>query len=246
MNKNVSWLALIFLLSQYGFSQTILSEPFKVVNSKYDEQSPVIGVDALYFTVANHPDNVGGKKDPGDIWVSVYVDGNWSKPIHGGNVINDASYNAVAGFSFDGKQMYLLGHYGKKGSSPESQGISVSKLEDYGWSAPENISIPYFLNRSTSLTGMVNAEGTIFVYAADGYNNTKEGTEDIYITLKKDGKWGEPINLGATINTPFQELSPTLSEDGKTLFFSSNGRNGHGGFDIFSSTRLDDTYQLWS
>jgi OOP family OmpA-OmpF porin len=246
MKTKVYWLALIFLLSQHAEGQRIQIDPFKTVNSKYDEQDPVFGPDALYFTIANHPENIGGEKDLGDIWVSVWAGGVWSKPIHGGNAINDEGYNAVAGFSADGKQMFLLGHYGKKGAAATSQGIAVSKLGAYGWGTPENISIPYFINRSSTLSGMVNADENIFVYAADSYANTKGGTEDIYVSIKKEGRWSEPINLGATINTPFQELSPSISEDGKTIYFSSNGRNGAGGFDIFKSTRLDETWQLWS
>lgn len=245
INK-VYWLALVFLLALNAKAQSIQTDPFKPVNSKYDEQNPVFGADGLYFTVANHPENIGGRKDPGDIWVSIWEGGVWSKPIHAGKAINDAGYNSVAGFSADGKQMFLLGHYGKKGASATTQGISVSTLGAYGWSAPENLGIPYFLNRSEHFSGMINSEANIFVFSADGYNNTKDGTEDIYVTLKKDGKWTEPINLGATINTPFQEWSPSISEDGKTLYFSSNGRNGEGGFDIFKTTRLDDTWQLWS
>ncbi len=98
------------------FGQRIVSAPFKLVNSPYNEESPVITPDgkALYFTVANHPQNSKGKKDLGDIWVSLWMNGAWNTPIHGGNVINDASYNAVAGFSADGTQLFLSGHYGKK------------------------------------------------------------------------------------------------------------------------------------
>ena len=244
MKTKACWLAIILSFALKAESQSIQTAPFKSVNSPYDEQNPVIGPDALYFTVANHPQNIGGKKDLGDIWVSVWVGGAWSKPIHGGNLINDAAYNSVAGFSPDGKQMFLLSHYGKKGTPATTQGISVSSLGDYGWSAPVNIPIPYFLNRSHFLSGMINADGNIFVFAADSYNT--KGVEDIYVCFKKEEKWSEPVNLGGDINTPFQELSPSLSEDGKTIFFSSNGRNGEGGFDIFKSTRLDDSWQLWS
>src|ERR1051326_6833646 len=106
---NVCWLALVLPIALTIKAQHIQTSPFKSVNTMYDEQNPIIGPDALYFTVANHPQNIGGKKDPGDIWVSVWVGGAWSKPIHGGNAINDAGYNAVAGFSRDGKQMFLLG-----------------------------------------------------------------------------------------------------------------------------------------
>jgi outer membrane protein OmpA-like peptidoglycan-associated protein len=234
----------IVAISFSSHAQHIESTAFKSVNSPYDEQNPVVGPDGLYFTVARHPQNVGGKKDAGDIWVSTWVGGAGSKPIHLDNPINDAAYNAVAGFSPDGKQMFLLGHYGKKGANATTQGIAVSRLGDYGWTAPENISIPYFLNKSEHFSGMINAEGSVFVFSAESY--VKKGAEDIYVSLKADGKWSEAINLGDQINTPNQEWTPSLSDDGKTLYFSSNGRNGSGGFDIFKSTRLDDTWQSWS
>src|SRR5258707_14230042 len=178
MKTKAYWLALILSFALKAGAQSIQSGPFKSVNSPYDEQNPVIGPDALYFTVANHPQNVGGKKDIGDIWVSVWVGGTWSKPIHGGNMINDAAYNSVAGFSRDGKQMFLLSHYGKKGGSATTQGISVSQLGDYGWSAPVNITIPYFLNRSHFLSGTINVDENIFVFAADSFNT--KGVEVIY------------------------------------------------------------------
>jgi outer membrane protein OmpA-like peptidoglycan-associated protein len=229
-----------------GFAQNILSTPFKLVNSTYDEQSPVITPDgrALYFTVANHPQNTDGKKDLGDIWVSLWLGGAWSAPIHAGNVINDVSCNSVAGFSADGNRLFLLNHFGKSGGAASTQGIAVSKRTDSGWSTPENISIPYFLNRSAKLTGMINQEENVFIFAADGYNT--KGVEDIYVSLKKEDRWTEPINLGSVINSPSQELSPSISADGKTIYFASNGRQGYGGFDIYASTRLDDSWTAWA
>lgn len=60
------------------------------------------------------------------------------------------------------------------------------------------------------------------------------GELDIWKSLKdKDGKWGSPINLGPTINTPGNEKSPFFHSDGKTLYFSSTGHLGYGGYDIF-------------
>jgi len=77
--------------------------------------------------LANHPQNVNGKKDLGDIWISLWIGGAWTAPVHGGSVINDGSYNAVAGFSADGNQLFLVNHFGKKGGAASTQGISVSK-----------------------------------------------------------------------------------------------------------------------
>ncbi len=62
------------------------------------------------------------------------------------------------------------------------------------------------------------------------------GGLDIYKTeIQSDGTWGKPVNLGPTINSQFNEETPFISDDMKTLFFSSQGHKTMGGFDIFSS-----------
>jgi outer membrane protein OmpA-like peptidoglycan-associated protein len=216
------------------------------LNSGWDEQNPVLSPDrkTLWFTVANHPQNTAGKKDPGDIWYSRWENGQWAVPVHGGPLLNDRGYNAVAGFSDTGDQLFLFNHYDRTGNV-RTQGISVSSKTNSGWSAPENISIPYFLNRSLVLSGQVSADGTVFVYAAEAYDS--RGAEDLYVSLKNSaGQWSEPRNLGTVINSTFQELSPWLSADKKYLYFSSNGRKGYGSFDVYFSERLDETWTNWS
>lgn len=227
-------------------AQVLNSESFKPVNSFFDEQNPIISPDGqtLFFTISNHPSNVGGKKDPGDIWYSRLTGGQWSAPVHGGSLINDRAYNAVAGFSSNGEQLYLHGHYDPSGERARTQGISISSNVGNGWSRPANISIPYYQNKSGLLCGTIAQDGSVFVFSADTYGT--RGVDDLYVCFNEHGKWSEPKNLGSTINTQFQELSPALSEDGKTLFFSSNGLKGSGSFDVFSATRLDDTWMNWS
>ncbi|VAW47226.1 OmpA/MotB [hydrothermal vent metagenome] len=78
------------------------------------------------------------------------------------------------------------------------------------------------------------------------YKNSR-GNDDIYICLKdEDGNWSAPDNLGPTINTSGFEISPFLSEDGKILFFSSDGHGGYGDADIYMSRRLYDSWGIWS
>lgn len=237
--------AILIHLFQLSYAQLTGDNYFTHVNSEYDELNPVISPDGklLFLTIANHPQNVGGKKDPGDIWFSVLTGAEWSSPVHAGSLLNDKNYNAVAGFSSDGSRLFLLSHYTNPGKTP-TQGIAVSKNNGSGWSSPENISIPYFQNKSTALGGHVTSDGGIFVFSAETYGT--KGVEDIYVSLNEDGRWTEAKNLGGKINTAFQELSPSLSADGKTLYFSSNGRKGKGSFDVYSSTRLDDSWTNWS
>jgi OmpA-OmpF porin, OOP family len=225
---------------------TFTPAAFQWINSQHDEQNPVLAPDGqtLYFTIRNHPQNIDGKRDPGDIWFSTWVDNRWSEPIHGGTLINDRGYNAIAGFSSDGSQMYLMNHYATSGQA-RTQGIAVSKKRAGTWSAPENISIPYFQNKSSIQSGHIAANGKVFVYSAETYGS--HGVDDLYIVFKEaDGKWSEPKNLGPVINTQFQELSPSFSADGQTLYYASNGRKGMGSFDIYQSTRLDDTFTNWT
>lgn len=242
----IHFLALGLIFSATTFAQ-LNPASTQNLNSSYDEQNAVMSPDgqSMFFTIANHPLNIGGKRDPGDIWFSMLVDGQWSVPVHGGKLLNDMSYNGVAGFSSDGSQMFLLSHYGTGSSVARTQGISVSKNNSSGWSKPENIAIPYFQNKSSIVSGYVTPDNTVFVYSAETYGSY--GVEDIYVTLKgPDGKWSAPKNMGATINTQFQELSPSVSIDGKTLYFSTNGRKGSGSFDVYSATRLDDSWAKWS
>lgn len=246
--KRVILILPLSLILTSGISQTTVTpESFRLVNSPYDEQAPVVSPDGktLYFTRGNHPDNIGGKSDPGDIWMSLFIDGVWSAPVHAGPLLNDRAYNAAIGFSADGSQMFLVSHYSGTEVSARTQGISVSKKTASGWSKPENIFIPYFLNRSNFNSGFVSADGNVFVFSAETYGTF--GVEDIFISLKDtEGRWGEPRNAGRIVNTQFQELAPSLSDDGKTLYFSSNGRKGLGSFDIYSSTRIDENYYTWS
>lgn len=227
-------------------AQVLNTTAFQLVNSREDEQAPVISPDGktLYFTIGNHDQNVGGKKDPGDIWISLWVGGQWSAPVHAGPVLNSRGYNAVAGLSADGSQLFLHGHYDPTGATARTQGIAVARNTGGGWSQPENIQIPYFQNKSTQVGGYVSPDKGIFVFSADTYGT--RGVEDIYVSFNEDGRWTEPRNVGSGINTQFQELCPSLSADGRTLYFSSNGRRGNGSFDVYYAERLDDTWTRWS
>ena len=87
----------------------------------------------------------------------------------------------------------------------------------------------------------ISSDGNTLYFVSDhpkGFGGT-----DLYKVQKnKKGKWGKPENLGETINTSLDELNPFIYDDNK-LYFSSNGRNGIGGHDVFVSKIIDDTLQ---
>jgi outer membrane protein OmpA-like peptidoglycan-associated protein len=92
------------------------------------------------------------------------------------------------------------------------------------------------INDITTFEGMpsITADGKVlfFVSARDG----GYGGLDIYKSIKgKDGKWGKAENLGPVINTSGDDKTPFIHSDSQTLYFSSNGRFGMGGFDVYFS-----------
>jgi len=70
---------------------------------------------------------------------------------------------------------------------------------------------------------------------------------DFYISfLQPDSTWTRPTLLPAEINTIANEAMATLAPDGRTLYYSTNGRGGYGYYDLFMSRRMDDTWMKWS
>ena len=82
-------------------------------------------------------------------------------------------------------------------------------------------------------------DGKTLIFASDRPGGL--GGLDLYICHKnKDGSWSDPVNMGPEINTPFNEERPFLVDDGKQLFFSSQGHYNMGGFDLFKSHLLQN------
>lgn len=247
-------IAVFFIGGYSAFSQE--SERFlgvsknlgEAINSPYDEFSPVFSPDGkhLYFTRGRHPENVGGREDPGDIWVShIEEDGGWSKAVNAGEVLNNKFYNEVIGFSPDGNTMYLNHYYATGGARARTQGFSYSNRQGNGWSTPKPVKIDNFYNRSHHQSMSISADGKVLVMAINSFGSY--GHEDLYVSfLDQSGSWTEPKNMGSTINTHYQEMTPFIAKDNKTIYFASNGHAGKGSRDIFTSRRLDNSWRIWS
>jgi Tol biopolymer transport system component len=104
------------------------------------------------------------------------------------------------------------------------------------WSAPKNIGKP--INSSyVEIGACISSDGQRLFFCSErpGSGDQKGyGQSDIWMSTRISKKeWGPPVNLGPDINTPMDEGGIFLDPDGKTLFFSSDGHNTMGGYDIF-------------
>lgn len=84
-----------------------------------------------------------------------------------------------------------------------------------------------------------SADGKTLIFTACNRRRTGIGSCDLYFSHYEDGNWSVASNMGKIINSISWDSQPSLSSDGKKLFFSSNRRDGHGGNDIWLSTRTD-------
>ena len=218
------------------------------VNSKYKEYKPVLSPDGktLYFSRKYHPENMGGVKDPEDIWYSTLDEnGEWEKAKNMGPELNTAGPNYVASITPDGNSaVMLLGNKYKANGKMEA-GVSISTFDEGKWSKPVSIDILNEYNYSDKANFyLANSRKTLLmsVEREDGY-----GDRDLYVSfMMEDSTWTEPANLGDIINTANTESAPFLAADDHTLYFSSDGFSGYGGTDIYVSKRLDDTWLHWT
>lgn len=239
----------------YGFGQANVQSEFAFttekenlgpqINSPFIEAKPIISADGktLYFTRQNHPENVKGKKDEGDIYVSTWKNDSWSPARNIGAPLNDGLANGITGVSPDGNTLLLINQYNTSGAA--ENGASISRRTKQGWSYPEKIEIREHVNKSNYADYFLANNGKVLLMAIQ--TNHSYGDQDLYVSfIQQDKTWSPPLNLGKSINTSRAEFSPFLAADNKTLYFASEGHKGFGGSDIFYTKRLDETWQNWS
>ncbi len=96
----------------------------------------------------------------------------------------------------------------------------------------ESRAIPEFQSDANEAAHCISADGKFLIFTGCDYMPRYRGC-DLYVSRRIQGKWSNPVNLGPIINSPAWDSQPSLSADGKTLFFSSDRSGGHGGRDIW-------------
>ncbi|MFA5329101.1 MAG: OmpA family protein [Prolixibacteraceae bacterium] len=219
------------------------------VNSDDDEYWPSITVDGktLIFTRlvgAKSLSAKGRSLAQEDFYTSIFVNNVWqpSIPLKSINTIYNEGAQTI---SSDGKLLFFTACTRNDGRG--SCDIYFSRNKGGEWSVPENAGEPVNSPSWESQPSIsANGESLYFVSNRKG----GKGGMDIW-KCKLNGFsdwgtpiWGDAVNLGDSVNTPGNEMSPFIHSDGKTLYFASDYWPGMGGFDIFYCRQKNDT--VWS
>ncbi|TAG57210.1 MAG: hypothetical protein EAZ27_03385, partial [Cytophagales bacterium] len=215
-----------------------------VINSEYPDYVPSVTADqkTLIFT-SRRSGGVGKNKDTDneffeDIWIAKKKDnGEWGYPTNVGPPINTISHDANVSISPDGKRIFIF--------KPENEGdlFECEIKPDGKWTQPKslgsNINTKY---RELSVT--ISQDGKSLYFSSNREGGF--GGLDLYRSrLDENQKWGTPENLGSAVNTEYDEDAPFIDSDGKTLYFSSQGHKGIGGYDIYKSV-WDQPKRSWT
>ncbi len=210
-----------------------------------NDYSPTVTADGrmLMFTreTVTGRDPLFGQRTREDFYISYRGDdGSWSSAVSAGTPLNTAGNEGAQTIGPGGHYMYFTAC-----NRPDGMGrcdIYYSSFDGNEWSTPRNIGPPVNTEYWESMPS-ISADGNTLYFVSNrpgGY-----GGMDIWISHREeDGRWGEPVNAGDVINTAGDETSPFIHFDGKSLYFSSNGRPNLGGYDIYLSRMQED--DSWS
>ena len=221
------------------------------VNTSFDDFGPILSPnyeDKLYFSSAR-PGNLGGlRNEKGmkddrfgnyrtDMYSTLVINGEWTATAPLSSLINSPMNDVVLGFNDAGSVMYYF------------KGPTLFSGETLIDTFVENEQRSLYPDLLVSDMSSENGDGyphfyndTVIIFCSrrsGGY-----GGSDLYISQFKNGSWTRGENLGPKINSEYDEITPFLAEDGRTLYFSSNNLKSIGGFDVFKA-RFDDVSEDW-
>ena len=241
-------------LDQLEVAEKLLANPIPLelsvlgsgVNTKMDEYSPIVSADGsvLMFT-SRRAENVGGKIDGStggyfeDVYISYWQDSTWSEAEDLGEIVNTDAHDACVSMTPDGQKLLIYRYESSKMFKRGNGDLYLSEIDSASWGTP--ILMDEIINtKHYEPSAFLTSDELTIVFASDregGYGGT-----DLYeARLLPTGEWSEAKNLGPRINTPYNEDAPFITADGKTLYFSSEGHENMGGYDVFVAKQLGDT-----
>ena len=221
--------------SRYEVSQ------FKKFNSRFSEFCPIIvskDGSVVYFSSTRggkkvKTSKITGQRNNDIFFAKQNAKGEWEDPEVLEGEMNTEFDEGVCAISADGQELFYTMSKTSKG---ETLGTAIysSKRSGGEWSEPQKLEI--LPDSSLNVAHPApSPEGDFLYFVSDMPGGF--GGKDIWRVSRDGAGGGPPENLGETINTPADEMFPSFREDGR-LYFSSDGRVGLGGLDIYEATLL--------
>ena len=222
------------------------------VNSIYPDYAPVViyRSDLLLFT-SKRPGNTGHvKDDEGFYYEDIYQAkgeswNRWKEPARydTSNVKRRGIFSLLFNKAEVVNEINTEDHDGSITLSPDSTDLYIFRYGDImkaswngkRWERPNRIGEEIDARASHEPSIFLSRDGKSMFFVSDRKHGV--GQKDIWVCEKEGNGWGKPRNLGLEVNSPFNEDSPFLTPDGNTLYFSSEGHNSMGGYDVFKCTR---------
>lgn len=223
------------------------SAKFKIstleINSSTSDFSPSLYKNNFVFTSARDTGVIARRKSKWndkyflDLYIGDLIENDEISNIRKlSKHINKKFHESSAVFTPDGKYVYFTrNNYINGNKKNDEEGVTRlkilrGKLDQNGyWS--NIIELPFNNDNYSTAHPALNSDGTKLYFSSDMPSSV--GLSDIYVVeIKADDTFGVPENLGAEINTEGRETFPFIS-DNNYLFFSSNGRPGLGGLDVY-------------
>jgi Tol biopolymer transport system component len=169
------------------------------------------------------------------------VGGRWSEPKTA--PFSGRWSDADPHISPDGSKLFFISNRPLSGNqATEEYDIwMVERTAGGGWGEPRHLGAPVNRDSTTEWSPAVARNGNL--YFGSGHEGGK-GQDDLYVARWANGAYGEPENLGDSINTKAGEVEPWVAPDESYLIFSGYGRpDGMGGYDLYISERRNGIWQ---
>ena len=204
------------------------------VNSTLDDYWPSLSADEQTLVITRLIKSEDFfKKVQEDFFISHWTNNGWSVAKNLGYPINSSDNEGAQTLSGDGRLMVFTACNRSDGFGRCDLYWSVRRGDK--WSIPQNMGKP--INTAYRETQpSITPDGRTLYFSSDRPGG--KGNHDIWVSYKDSADhWTVPENLGDSINSPGTEMSPFIHPDNQSLYFSSDGLIGLGGFDIFVSRR---------
>ena len=154
-------------------------------------------------------------------------------PVNMGSSINSKDQEYSPAFAIDEKVIYITKRMGNLSDNRPNEDLYFAELNDESWDKVKDIGPPINTIENEGAFS-ISSDGNYIFFTSCSRNGGK-GQCDIWLTSKKNNRWDEPKNLQSPINTKYWESQPSISSDGRMLYFSSDRPGGYGGTDIWVS-----------